>query len=285
MNIIRKLQSRHRSTGRPSFGRIMGFTVVELLIAALLAGLITSASLALYLTQQKQYMVQNDISDIQGGLRAAAGELSTRLRMAGYKLPEGFPCIITHNTNPDSIEVVTNSNSLGDLRIEHAMPQPSSELRCDGHDVSGVHIGDTLYIYDPVSMTGEFFSVSQVQIASSNIQHNDWPLSRSYPSGSYIFRTISYKYYIDNSNPSHPSLVSRITGGGPQVYAENITNLNFQYLLSTGQIVDTAPFAYMIREVIITVSGRTDRADNEFMTPYRNRTLTTRIKIRNLGEN
>jgi hypothetical protein len=286
MNKIRMIQITPANNSlNHRLGRLAGFTVVELLIAVLLAGLITSASMALYLTQQKQLMVQSDISDIQGGLRAATGELTTRLRMAGYKLPEGFPCIVTRNTNPDTIEVITNTNTVDGVRIEHAMPTPSSELRCDGHDVSGVNIGDTLYIYDPVAMVGEFFSVSQVQISSSNIQHNDWILSRSYPMGSIIIRAIDYKYYIDNTTASHPDFVFRINGGAPQVYAENITNLNIQYLLSSGVIVDTAPTASMIREAIVTMSGRTDKMDNEFFTPYRNRTLTTRIKIRNLGDN
>ncbi|HBC45549.1 MAG TPA: hypothetical protein DCZ43_00740 [candidate division Zixibacteria bacterium] len=286
MNKTRMLQfSRAKIFSNTLFGRIAGFTVVELLVALILAGLITSASLALYLTQQKQLMVQSDISDIQGGLRAAAGELTTRIRMAGYKLPEGFPCVITKNTNPDTIEVISNTNTLDGVQIEHAMPTPSSELRCDGHDVSGVHTGDTLYIYDPVSLIGEFFSVSQVQESSSNIQHNDWSLSRCYPQGSIIIRALSYKYYIDSTDPLHPNLVFRLNGNAPQVYAENITNLNIQYLLSSGVIVDTAPSAYLIREAIITLSGRTDKIDSEFFTPYRNRTLTTRVKIRNLGDN
>jgi type II secretory pathway pseudopilin PulG len=267
------------------FGAIAGFTVVELLIALLLVGLITSASLALYITQQKQLMVQSDISDIQGSLRAAAGEITTRLRMAGYKLPEGFPCITTRDTNPDTVEVITNSTTLSDIKIEHAMPQPSSELRCDGHDVSAVNVGDTLYIYDPFTSTGESFTVSQVQIASSNIQHNDWPLSKCYPQGSYIFKIVSYKYYIDNSNAAHPCLMYQVNGGAPVTYAENITNLNFQYILSSGQVVNTTTATYLIREAIITISGRTDNTDNEFFTTYRTRTLTTKIKIRNLGDN
>jgi hypothetical protein len=289
MNKTRKLQNKPsniRIFRNVSFGRISGFTVVELLIAVLLAALITTAAMSLYLTQHKQFMVQGDISDMQASMRAGISEVSTRIRMAGYGLPDGFPCVVTHNTNPDTVEVVTNSDSLNGVQIEHTMPMPSSELRCDGHDISGVHAGDTLYIYDPVAMIGEYFSVSEVQLSSSNIQHNNWPLSRCYPLGSKIIKTINYKYYIDNTtDPVHPGLVYKTTGSGPQVYAENITNLNVQYVLSSGQLVDTTPFAYMIREAIITVAGRTDKADEGFLNPYHNRTLTTRIKIRNLGDN
>jgi type II secretory pathway pseudopilin PulG len=272
--------------GRPiNRGIAPGFTILELLIAVLLAALITSAAMALYLTQQKQFLVQSDVTDMQSSLRAAAMELTSRLRMAGYNLPEGFPCIVAHNTDPDTIEVITNSNLLDGVRIEHSMPQPSSELRCDGHDISGLNIGDTIYIFDPYAMRGEFFEVSQVQLASSNIQHNDWPLSQRYPAGSQVIKTVSYKYYIDMSNRDHPSLAYRVSGQAPQIYADNITSLDFKYVLSSGEIVDTTSAAYMIREAIISLGARTDKADNDFLKPYRSRTLTTRIKIRNLGDN
>ncbi len=281
MNKVKQLQKR-----RINAGGIWGFTILELLIAVLLGTLITSAAMVLYLTQQKQFLVQNEVTDMQASMRAAAMELTSRLRMAGYNLPEGFPCIVTKDTNPDTIEVITNSNLLPGVQIEHSMPQPSSELRCDGHDISAVHQGDTIYIFDPFAMIGEYFEVSQVQLASSNIQHNDWPLSRRYPYGSKVIKTVSYKYYIDRTtDPEHPSLAYRVSGQAPEIYAENITDLNFRYVLSSGDIVDTTAASYMIREALITLAGRTDKADNDFVTPYRNRSLTTRIKIRNLGDN
>jgi hypothetical protein len=283
MGMINKLQIEKPRC--PGLRGIAAFTVVELLIAVLLAGVITSASLALYITQQKQLIVQSDISDMQGSLRAAASELGTKIRMAGYKLPDGFPCIVAHDTNPDTIEIIANALGIDGIRIEHSMPTPSSELRCDGHDVSPLHAGDTLYIYDPSTMTGEFFTASEIQIASSNIQHNSDALSRSYPQGSLIIKATSFKYFIDSTNPNHPNFMYQQGGAAPQIYAEDITSLNLQYVLSSGAIVDTPALSYMIREVLINLVGMTDKADNEFFTPYRNRSLTTRVKIRNLGDN
>jgi len=70
---------------------------------------------------------------------------------------------------------------------------------------------------------------------------------------------------------------------GAQVFAENITDLNFQYVLASGQIVDTFADEDMVREVIITLDARTDKQDLEFHTGYRTRDLDTRVKVRNLG--
>jgi len=260
-----------------------GFTVIELLIAVLLAGLITSASMALYLTQRKQLFVQEEVTDMQSNIRAAMNELTTKIRMVGYKLPEGMQSVIARNTNPDTIKIMTNYDFTDDIQLEWAMPQPSAELRCDGHDLTGISDGDTLYIFDPFINSGEYFVVSHVQMASSNIQHNTSTLSRRYPQGSKVAKVQSTTYYIDQTDPNHPNLMYQYQRNPAQIYAENITNLNFQYVLSDGTIVDVPAMTRMIREVIISVTARTNKQDNEFQTPYRNRTLVARVKVRNLG--
>ena len=265
--------------------KMAGFTVIELLIAVLLAGLITSAAMALYLTQRKQLFVQEEVTDMQSSIRAAMGELSTKIRMVGYKLPEGMQSVIARDTNPDTIKIMTNYDFQEDIQIEHSMPQPSSELRCDGHDLTGIYDGDTLFIFDPYINSGEYFIVSHVQYSSSNIQHNTSPLSRRYPQGSKVVKVQSTTYYVDRTDPNHPNLMYQYQRSPAQIYAENITDLNFQYVLSDGSIVDVPAITSMIREVVISVTARTNKPDDEFQTAYRNRTLTTRVKVRNLGAN
>ena len=78
----------------------------------------------------------------------------------------------------------------------------------------------------------------------------------------------------------------QVDGSPAQIYAENITNLNLTYELSSGAVVDVPPVADMVREVVITVNARTDKADSEFSArQYRTRALSTRVKVRNLGVN
>ena len=260
-----------------------GFTIIELLIAMLLAGIVTAAAMGIYITQHKQWLVQDEVSDMQASIRASAVELSTQIRMAGYNVPEGIPELEAYNTNPDTIVIIYDSADLENVQIEHQMPLPSAELRCDGHDLTGLYDGDWVFIYDPGTMTGEFFEVSHVQYAASHIQHNTMPLSRCYPAGSWILKLNRFKFYIDNSDTSHPNLMVWAPGMGAQIYAENITNLNIQYVLSNGAIVDVPPVPDMVREVIIDIDGRTDKADDEFEARYRTRSLTTRVMVRNLG--
>ena len=259
-----------------------GFSVMEFLIALMLAGIVTSGAFAIYNTQQKQWSVQDQVTDMQSSIRATAEELTTKIRMAGYKVPDIIAPVLGSNTNPDTIVVVYNSEDLDNVQIEHAMPQPAADLLCDGHNLAGLNNGDLAYIYDANAGTGEFFEATAVQYVSSIIQHAN-PLSRAYPLGSKIMKLNRYKYYIDQSNVDHPNLMVRFGNNTPQIYAENITNLNIVYVLSSGQAIDVPTTPALVREIRFSISGRTDKADNEFRNPYRVRTIDTRVKVRNLG--
>ena len=267
------------------FARNNGFTVLELLIAVLLASIVTSAAMSIYVTEHKQLLVQGQVSDMQSSIRAAIAELATKIRSAGYNLPEGIPPIEAYNTNPDTIVLIYDSGLIRDVTIEHAMPEPSAELRCDGHDLTGLYDGDWVYIFDPFLKTGEYFIVTQVQYSPPNIQHNTMSLNHSYPVGSKIMKIKRQKYYIDRSNPNRPNLMVQEGNNPPQLYAENITDLQFRYVLSSHAVVDTPLMPDMIREVMISVAARTDNPDPDFNGQYRGRTLATKVKVRNLGVN
>jgi len=272
-----KMNFQAKNSGR------LGFTLIELLISVFLAAIVTSAAMGIYITQHKQLIVQDEISDMQANIRAAAVELATNIRMAGFNVPGTVPKLEAYNTNPDTIIVTFDAGNLDNVQIEHDMPQVSAELRCDGHDVSGLTDGDWVFIYDPVNDTGEFFETSHIQFASSNIQHNTMPLTRTYTTGSLVIKMNRFKYYIDRTDPNHPNLMMQAVGQQPEIYAENITDLNFRYVLSSGAIVDVPPSSDMVREILINIQAQTNDPDHEFETPYRSRTLDTRVKVRNLG--
>jgi len=258
-----------------------GFTLVELLIALLITGVVVSAGYGLYLTQHGGWIIQEQITNMQQNVRAAMHELETRIRMAGYG--GGFQPIYAANTNPDTITILFQNEFGCKARIEHDMPERSSELRCDGHDISCFEETTWAYIYDPSADTGEFFYITEVQVGGSHIQHNTAPLSRCYPIGSTVMNMDMYKFYIDTTDPNHPHLMVQRVGEPPYVYAEDIEDLQFRYGLANGVFVDVPPHASMVREVLITLTARTERKDLQFAGEYRRRTLTSGVKVRNLG--
>ena len=260
-----------------------GFTIVELLIALFLAGIVTSAALAIYATQNGQLLVRDDGSEIEANLRAVAVELTTQIRMAGYNVPEGISKLEGYDTNPDTIVVTFDSGTLENVRIENAMPQPTAALQCEGHDLTGVYEGDWLFIYDPNTETGEFFEVTQILYSSCRILHDTMPLSKAYPAGSRILKLNRFKYYVDRSDSLHPYLMLSAPGLGNQIYAANITDLNVQYVLESGAVANVFPEADMVREVVIDLAGLSDGTDHRSDTPYRTRDFVARARTRNLG--
>jgi prepilin-type N-terminal cleavage/methylation domain-containing protein len=263
---------------------IKGFTLVEMIIAAGISVIVIGSALSVYIIQHKHLLVQDQISDMQQNIRASMQELATKIRMAGYNVPWRINTLNAFNTNPDTIEIIYDSSLLDGVQIEYPMSEQSSELRCDGHDLSSLYDGDWAFIYDPNTQKGEYFEISLVQYDVSHIHHNTMPLSKAYPAGSKVIKMNKIKYYIDNTtDPNHPRLMMQHIGRLPLIYADNISDLQFQYLLSSGVVVDVPPLARMVREVIINISAKTDRPDDEFVTPYRSRNLQTTVKVRNLG--
>jgi len=264
---------------------IKGFTLVELLIAAGISVIIVGSVLSLYLTQHKHLIVQDQISDMQQSVRAGMEELATKIRMAGYNVPTSLSAVDAFNSNPDSIRIIYDSGLISDVETNQAMLQTTADIRCDG-DISMLNIDDWLYIYDPSAKEGEFFQASLIQSGAGVIQHSAMPLSRCYQVGSTISKMNSLKYFIDSTtDPIHPCLMIQNFNDAPQIYADNVTDLQFQYVLSSGAIVDVPPTSIMIREVVINMASRTERADETFEGGYRSRNLQTKVKVRNLGIN
>lgn len=261
-----------------------GISLVEVLIALVLTGIVTASVLKAYLTQHKNYLVQDDITTIQQNARASIDELTRQLRMAGYALPLGMPSIVGANTDPDSITITYHDDGC-DTYLAAAMPQPSSELKC-GTDITCFYDGQWVFIFEPDSGGGEFFEITHVQPDAFHLQHNTMTLSKAYGKDAVVLSLMRVQFYIDNSDTLHPNLMLKLPGKLPQVYAENIVDLQFQYKLKDGTIVDE-PGAYIedLREVMITVIGRSDTPDPDKSgdDKYRLRTYSSSVALRNLG--
>lgn len=260
-----------------------GFTLVEILISLLAASIVTYAAMSLYITQHKEMIVQDQVADLQSNVRAAAEVIAKATRMAGYNVLGGVPPIESYDSNPDTIVVTYDSGNLINVRLEQTMPQLTSDLICQGHDLSKLPENSAVYIYDPVARVGEFILASRTLSAPARIRHDTMPLLRFYPVGSNIVSMNRIRFYVDQSDSLHPNLMFQSFGLAPVVFAENIIALNFKYFMDNGSIVTQTSSPENIRMVEIEVVGRTDSPDDEFFTDYRTRSFNLRVKVRNLG--
>lgn len=276
MAVIEKLKRRLKLNE-------VGLTLMELLISSVLAVIVAGAGLQLYLNQHRTWIIEGQITDMQQNGRVAFEELSNKIMMAGYNLPNGVNPIISKNANPDTITVLYMYENGCQATLTLAMAQPSSELRCDGQDISCFNQNTWGYMYDPSTLTGEFFYITEVQAGSNRIQHTTMALSKSYPVNSKVMMVNSYKYYLDTTtDPNHPKLMRMGPDMSPQVFAEDIYDLQFSYGLANGVYVDVPATGKVVREVRITLRARTSRQDLQ-VSGYRNRLFTSSVKVRNLG--
>lgn len=259
-----------------------GVSILEVLIALIITGIITTAIFRLYITQHKNYIVQDDITEIQQSARAAIDELSRHIRVAGNNLPNGIPPLAASNTNPDTITLTYRVDDCETV-LDTTMAYPTAELACNS-SVACFQPGDWVYIFHPDSGGGEWFSISGVLTGNNHLQHTS-PLSQAYVKDAIIISLQQVKFYIDNTtDPAHPNLMLVLPGQAPQVYAENISDLEFRYRLKNGTVVDYPILVDDVREVLMSITARSRTPDTEDTDdPYRSRTYTSSVNIRNLG--
>jgi len=139
-----------------------GFTLVELLIVMVIAGVVLAAVFQMYNFQQKNAVVQEQVTDLQQNLRASMYLMERDIRMAGYDPLASHNFGFTYagfrdlNDNPDSGTATgrsaiaftsdLNGNGVidGDETISYAMYDFAATdnnldlMRDDGRDQNGV---------------------------------------------------------------------------------------------------------------------------------------------------
>ncbi len=258
-----------------------GFTLAEVLIAALISAFVVTAALQLFIDQSETHLVQAGITDMQQNGRAAIDELSARIRQAGYMLPLSVEALQSWNSNPDTIAVAFLSEPACTASLSVAMAGTASELRCEDSDIGCFQSDSWAYIYDPINETGEYFFITGLDASSGRIYHTT-PLSTPYAAKAQLYVIDYFKYYVDKSDTLHPLFMMQKDGGDPVVYADNIGDLQFEYVYPDGSVRDTISLSRYIRQVNLDVMVQT--ADKDLWAEeYRHDTLSTKVKIRNLG--
>lgn len=259
-----------------------GFTIVEVLIASIIASFAIAAGMQLFINQNESHLIQAGVTDMQQNGRATVDELVGKIRQTGYKLEPGITSLYAWNSNPDTIAVVFMAEPLCTASLSENMTQPSSEIRCEDADISCLAADTWAYIYDPVKDSGEFFFVTGSDPGTGIIHHNFANLSKAYSQGAKVFLLDFYKYYVDASDTLHSNLMMIKNGANAVVYADNITDLQFQYVLANGSVADSVVVDRYVREVQVSVVARSDRND-QFLNDFRYDTLRSSAMIRNLS--
>ena len=96
-------------------------------------------------------------------------------------------------------------------------------------------------------------------------------------------KAITYRLQWDDADPKKPVLVRSENGGGGEVLADNVENLQFKYTLNDGTVTDLPVLPESVRMVTINVTARTNVKDPQLSGDgYRRRTLSSYTIVRNM---
>ena len=110
-----------------------GFSLIELLVAMAITGVVVGGVYSVYYTQQKSYLAQQEIAAMQQSLRAAMQLMEREIRMAGYDPNEGSGAGIQ----------TANANSIRFAMDIHDGSDNDADGRTDEFDEIGNGDGDS----------------------------------------------------------------------------------------------------------------------------------------------
>ena len=267
-----------------------GVTLIELLIALVISSILIAALYRTFIGQQKTYMVQDQVVDMQQNVRVAINKMMREIRMAGFGSVgdvlsqiggvNGFTDVIT--PNDDSITIVGGFRQISALAADAAGGQNKITMAnaTEASEFDGA-------IHHYLSVGG--LESNTVQSRTGADLTLDKPLRVTYPVGTPVFKihAITYGIRDDSGTPVlFRNLYSNTTSSQRETVAENIENVQFEYFDADGNLL-ALPIADpgIIRMIRVTVGARTNIVDPDFKggDGFRRRTIASNIQIRNMG--
>ncbi|MEW5874449.1 MAG: hypothetical protein AB1752_04630 [Candidatus Zixiibacteriota bacterium] len=269
------------SRGRRLHADERGMSILEMLVVVLIGSLVVYAGLETFVTMNHQTIWQDQVTDAQQSARAVQRVLSEHLRMAGFGIPLILYPVLGTDANPDTITITHQTPDGCEAFLSASMADPSDNVTCDGEDLSCFSEGQWVFIHDATVDSGEFFQIGAIQSAPDALVPATG-LERAYPNGAAVYNIAQYTFYVDNSDTAHPNLMVQEYGGNAEVYAENIEDLRFAYIMQSGDTVQTPTQPYLVTNVLVSLVARTSRIDEDIAQDYRRRPLDFNVSIRNL---
>jgi type IV pilus assembly protein PilW len=266
-----------------------GFTLVELLIAMAITGIVAGAIFTAFQSQQKSYLIQDQVAEMQRNIRAAMDIMIRDIRMAGYD-PTRFSggATITDNSTSARIQVTMDLNKDHDCNDnnENITYGFSNANDADGNgiaDAGAAELGrDTGGGFQPIAE-----NIQAIGFAYAYDADGDDNLDTS-AGGDIIWA-------VDTDGDGNWDNLD--TDGDGDIDADDGPGIGNNGVIN-GTGTGTAVGTSQIRAVRIWILARVKRPDPDFVntntyvvgtnviTPndgFRRRLLSTTVKCRNMG--
>lgn len=196
-----------------------GFTLVEVLIAMLLSGIVTASIYSAFQSQHDSYLAQEQVSEMQQNVRIGLDMLSKDIRLAGYNPADSAGTGFVDGVNFNATTVNTNATQ--------------------------------------IAFTADLDEDGAIDIAAQDVDGN----------GSIDMADMEQiAYRLQGTNLQRYSSVTGIIIW--QTVAENVENIEFQYVLDDGSQTTTPTAAQLanIRGVRVSILVITENSDAHFIS-------------------
>jgi len=280
-----------------------GITLIELLVALTISGILVAGVYRTFVSQQHTYTVQEQVVDMQQNFRLAINRMTREIRMANFgkqlyvnagrtygdplyynddffKKGGAMYGTFSNVVNPgvDSVTIVAGYQTL--IPTTMSLNATSGSNSIFVNDVSSFDTGTNQYI----SINGlESHRIISIDVANKELQFPVWDtLTNAHQLGEPVFLVMAITYSIGAFEGKSALLRDDNLGLGPQPVAENIESLQFLYFDKDGNPTANPPNIRMIQLTIVAITDKPDPELAKAGDGLRRRTLTTNIQLRNL---
>jgi len=276
-----------------------GFTLVELMVVAVIMGLVMASVYGLFIDSKRSSATTEEVVDVQQNLRVALETMVADIRMAGFLIPEDEDAIATTPATLSAVDTLdlnlatstgiyarvtagTNvlvSGTPVNVGVDNEMAQKFSTA--DAIRLVVPTLSETATDFSAAEVTGVNAATDVIQItpaaANAGIRidtGNMLVLAGANDLANFPV-TISYDMADDPSADPNMFRLRRVINGTAQVVATNINSVALEYI----------PSAADIKAVRITITASTDatRTGSEAFSGTKTRSLQTVVKVRNIA--
>jgi prepilin-type N-terminal cleavage/methylation domain-containing protein len=270
-----------------------GITLIELIVALAISGLLVAGLYRTFIGQQKTYVVQEQVVDMQQNVRAAINRMMTEIRMAGFGNVSmvlqpsitlngrTFTNIVNLDTpTAGSLTIVSSVGGTSTLTVAGVIGQSQIVVSTLTDDMGNAlfDTGNRRY----VSIGGlESYIITSMDNGTKTITLNG-PLIFNHPVGTPVFTIRALSYQVASVNGIPTLLRDENLGDGAQPQADSIENLQFTYLDADGNPTANPPYVRIIR---VSLRARAEGQDPNLENGdgYRRRQIASNIHLRNMG--
>lgn len=292
-----------------------GFTIIELVIAMAILGVLTAGIFSLYNTQHKVTHIEADVVDVQQNQRLAVESITRDLRMAGFALTGGeFPVALIQNNSGESgsdIVVLNTASAAGivarinaDTTVNVSSGSTIAFTVASADEAAILTPGDAVRVINPGDKSqpaASAFVVSAVDssVPSVTLTPQSSAGATDFKRGFLIVKTgastpdtypNTIRYCLGPSAGCAPDVacpagncLMRIVNGSADdgsIAASNISDFQLSYVLDNGS-VDSAPAdASQVRDVLVAVTAETE-ATKGLSNGAKVREMTASARLRN----